>query len=573
MPDDRLEQALLERARHWIAHDPDPETRAALTSSLEDEDESELRAAFGAGLSFGTAGIRGVVGPGPGRMNLATIIRTTAGLASHLVADGRASKPVVVGFDARPSSFGFAEATAGVLAAAGFEVLVFPEVTPTPIIAFSARVLEAGAAVVITASHNPPADNGYKVYGANAAQIVPPEDGLIAAAIEASAAADEIPMVPRAFGFHHESISPVAPGIIDDYFAEVGSSRPSPCESDLKFVYTALHGVGGRFVAEIFERFGHRGLVPVPEQFQPDGSFPTVDFPNPEEPGALDLAWGLAEEIDAMAVLANDPDADRLAASVAVAGRLRMLSGNELGALLGDYVLRNWSHPAQPIVANSIVSSPILARLAERHGARHEATLTGFKWIINAALAIEEATGGRFAFGFEEALGYSIGRTVRDKDGISAALVFADLVAEEERDGRTVIDRLHDIWAEVGIWASAQMSVTRDDPDGSRVLDEAVSELLANTPGEVGGRQITGLVDYRDGADGRPPWLGAQTLIELALGDQGRILARPSGTEPKLKIYVDLVTDAGASPDAAHTALVTEATVLAAATRDLLQLT
>lgn len=571
MPADGLNDELVDQVRQWILHDPDPATRSALETALDEGDESELRRAFGATLTFGTAGIRGVVGPGPGRMNLATIIRTTSGLAAHLTSDHRNHLPVVLGFDARPSSRRFAEATAGVLAAAGLQVVVFPEVAPTPLVAFAARALGAGAAVVITASHNPPADNGYKVYGANAAQIIPPEDGEIAAAIEASPPAAVVPLVGDAFEFQHDLVSPVAPDIVDRYYSEIDSTRPAPHGSELRFVYTAMHGVGGRFVSEIFERCGHVGLIPVPEQFAPDGTFPTVDFPNPEEPGALDLALELARKTDAAAVLANDPDADRLAAAVAEPGGMRLLTGNEVGALLADYVLRNWSHPSRPIVANSIVSSPILARIADKRGARCESTLTGFKWIVNAALAVERETGGRFAFGFEEALGYSVGRTVRDKDGISAAVIFADLVAGEWRAGRTVVDRLHDIWAEVGLWVSAQLSVVKAGPDGPAQLEQALADLVADPPREVGGREITEVVDYRSGAEARPPWLGAQALIELLLGEHGRVLARPSGTEPKLKIYVDLVGEAGPDPDQRRAELAGDAEKLAVATKTLLQ--
>jgi phosphomannomutase len=569
---DGLDADFVERVRRWTSQDPDPVTRDSLLTSLETGDEEELLAAFGATLTFGTAGIRGVVGPGPGRMNLATVIRTTAGLASHLVQDGRGHLPVVLGFDARPSSRPFAEATAGVLAAAGIQVVVFPDVIPTPIVAFAARTLGAGAAVVITASHNPPADNGYKVYAANAAQIIPPEDATIADAIEAALPANQVPMVADALRFEHDLISPVSTRIVDDYYSEVDGSRPAPCESDLVFVYTALHGVGGRYVAEIFERSGHRGLIAVKEQFGPDGAFPTVDFPNPEEPGSLDLAMSLARESGAAAVLANDPDADRLAAAVADSGDMRLLTGNEVGALLGDYVLRNWHHPETPIVASSIVSSPILARIAKLRGARHESTLTGFKWIADAALATEAEIGGRFAFGFEEALGYSVGRTVRDKDGISAALVFADLVAGEQRAGRTVVDRLHEIWAEVGLWVSTQLSVLRSGPDGPAELQRALAALVGDPPEEIAGYGITKVVDYRSGAEGRSPWLGAQALVEFSLGDRGRVLARPSGTEPKLKIYVDIVGEAGSNPDQRRAELVAEAGTLAAATRDLLHL-
>lgn len=557
------EARLLEAALAWISGDPDPVTRDALQGMVDAEDIEGLDLAMGEALAFGTAGIRGEVGPGSGRMNRAMVIKTTAGLARYLHDQGRDTGPVVVGFDARSSSRQFAEDAVGVLAAAGIAVRYFSEVAPTPIVAFAAIQMNAEAAVVVTASHNPPADNGYKVYSANAAQIIPPEDADIAAAISGIGPANAIALVEDAFAATHELIEQIDESLYDDYYRAVDETRPSPQSSDLTFVYTPMHGVGGRVLEEMFTRAGHTGLTPVSSQFEPDGTFPTVSFPNPEEEGALDLALELASETQADAVLANDPDADRLAAAVPHEGEWRLLSGNELGALLGDYVLRSWNHGETPIVANSIVSSPILQRLAARYGAHHEVTLTGFKWIANAALALESGGVGRFAFGFEEALGYTIGRTVRDKDGLSAALVFSDLVTEEHRAGRSVLDRLVDIWAATGLWVSAQHSIVRPGPAGQSAIADAVSQLGDQPPTEVGDYEVTDVVDYRIGADERPPWLGAQQLIELQLGDLGRVLVRPSGTEPKLKVYVDLSGEVGSDPHRAHRDLSDAASELA----------
>lgn len=558
---------LLEVTRRWIEGDPDPETRKALQILVDANDERGLVKAMGEPLTFGTAGIRGEVGPGSGRMNRATVIRTTRGLVDHLLErhQGVPDGAVAIGFDARPDSRTFAEDAAGVIAAAGIGVRYFPEVTPTPLVAFAAKHLRAPAAVVITASHNPPADNGYKVYDGNAAQIIPPTDEQIAAAIAGVGAARDVPRIESVFAGNSSLVSPMPEDIIDHYRRELDAARPHPQTSDLKIVYTPLHGVGGEILTRMCTWAEHTGLIPVPGQIKPDGAFPTLAFPNPEEPGALDLALKLAEEVGADLVLANDPDADRLAAAVPLAEGWRLLSGNELGALLGDYVLRYWRHLEPPIIVNSVVSSPMLGRIAVKRGAVHETTLTGFKWIINAGLALEERGEGRFAFGYEEALGYSVGRTVRDKDGISAAIVMADLVAEEATAGRGAIDRLHDLWDEVGLWVSAQHSIVRAGAEGRQELLAAVDQVGESPPSELIGTEITRVTDYRIGEEERPSWLGAQDLVELTLGEAGRILVRPSGTEPKLKIYVDLSGSTEPDHATAHGRLLARAQDLAAA--------
>ena len=564
---------LLAAARRWIEGDPDPGTRRGLQNLVDDDDQEGLLSAMGEPLTFGTAGIRGEVGPGSGRMNRATVIRTTRGLVDHLLNQhqGTPEDPVVIGFDARPDSRTFAEDAAGVIAAAGIGARYFPEVIPTPLVAFAAKHLGASAAVVITASHNPPADNGYKVYDANAAQIIPPTDVQIAAAIDGVGPARDVPRIESVFAGNSDLVSPVPEDIVDHYWHELNETRPDPRSSDLAIVYTPLHGVGGATVLQMFDRAGHTGLIPVPEQLEPDGTFPTVAFPNPEEPGALDLALQLAADANADLVLANDPDADRLATAVPSSGEWRLLSGNELGALLGDYVLRNWPHPKRPIVVNSVVSSPMMGRIATMRGAIHEVSLTGFKWIINAGLVLEEREVGRFAFGYEEALGYSVGRTVRDKDGISAAVVMADLAAGEAASGRGVIDRLHEIWDQVGLWVSAQHSIVRTGAEGRRALLDAVDRVGDRPPEQLLGSGVTGVTDYRLGGEERPPWLGAQELVELTLGEEGRILVRPSGTEPKLKIYVDLSGATAPDHATAHARLLARAQDLAVAMGEWLE--
>lgn len=536
------------RAREWIAGDPDPLTRGELQALIDHGDEDALRERMAGPLRFGTAGIRGAVEAGDARMNRATIIRTTAGLASYLSGRFGAGGTVVVGFDARLSSEQFAKDTIGVLVAAGFDVRFFAEPTPTPVIAYAGKVLDAISTVIITASHNPPQDNGYKAYDANAAQIVPPVDGEIAAAIDrvgraVDVARDEIDLVAPP-----EGATAIGPDLFDQYWAEAAAERPTVEGAPTRIVTTPLHGVGGAPVVEFLARGGHTDVHPVPEQFAPDGHFPTVAFPNPEEPGALDLATALATELDADVVLANDPDVDRLAVALPSPTGWRPLTGNQIGVLLADHVLSHWSHEQRPLVANSIVSSPMLFAVAEAYGARCEQTLTGFKWICNAAMDLEESDGIRFAMGFEEAIGYSIGPVVRDKDGIGAALVFADLVGAVKAKGRSVWDLLADLAVRDGLWVSAQHSVVRPGTEGAAEITAAMAKLSGNHPTTLGGRSVGAVTDYRTGQESRPRWLPNTSLVALEL-DGGRVLVRPSGTEPKLKIYVDLRADFDGTDD------------------------
>jgi phosphomannomutase len=529
-------------AMEWAAGDPDPETSAELREIVESGDEFQMQRAMGGTLEFGTAGIRGRVGPGSNQMNRAVVIKTTAGLVAFLEEKygGVPPAPVVVGFDARPTSRAFAEDTVGVLAAAGIEVVFFPEVTPTPIVAFAAKVLQACAAVVVTASHNPPADNGYKVYDSNAAQIIPPTDTAIAAHIDAAGPANQIARIADVFSTPPTHVSPAPAHILDAYRAEVDSYRVVKPGRTVRVVYTPLHGVGGEIVTDAFSRTIHDDVHVVEAQFAPDGAFPTVAFPNPEEKGALDLAMERGTEVGAHLLIANDPDADRLAAAVATPEGWRLFTGNELGVILGSHLLANPPNDARPITANSVVSSPMFELIAAEYEAIHLTTLTGFKWIANAALAVEAEQDAEFLFGYEEALGYSVGRTVRDKDGISAAVLLADIAALQEEAGHTLLGVLEGLWRRYGLWVSTQASLVRPGEDGQRAILEAVDRLASEPPATISGIAVEALTDYRHGAGDRPPWLGAQSLVELDLGARGRVLARPSGTEPKLKIYVDL---------------------------------
>jgi phosphomannomutase len=541
----------------WIAGDPDPETRDALRAVLDGDDAALLADHLGGALSFGTAGLRGAVGPGPNRMNRAVVIRTTRGLADHLLADvpDAATRGVVVGFDARVDSERFAADVVGVLAAAGIAVRWFPTPQPTPLIAYAQKVLDAAAAVVVTASHNPPADNGYKVYAEGAAQIVPPTDAAIAAAIERVGPATEVPLVAREDLPASELVAPVDAEVVDRYLADIVGARPSLDDAvarDLHVVFTPLHGVSGALVQRAFADAGYEHLHLVPEQAEPDGAFPTVAFPNPEEPGALDRAFAVAAEVDADLIVANDPDGDRLAVAVPDgAGGWQALSGNRIGVLLGSYLLDR-AEVSRPLLARSIVSTPMFDEVGAARGARVEATLTGFKWICRAARELEVTDQRTFVYGFEEALGSSVGNVVRDKDGISAAVAFADLVAVLRSEGRTVHDRLDELAAQHGVWVSHQLSVVQPGADGQAAIAAAMAVLSDRVPEELGGRKVEATTDFRVGADQRPAWLERHDLVELALDGGGRAMIRPSGTEPKCKIYVDLRADLDAGAGTAE---------------------
>jgi phosphomannomutase len=528
-------------AREWAAGDPDPETRAELEKLIAAGDQKELAARMAGPLVFGTAGLRARVGAGSARMNRATVIRTTRGLADFLVArrDGARALPVVVGHDARTTSPTLARDVVAVLCAAKIPVRFFTEPVPTPLVAYAARTLGATAAVVVTASHNPRDDNGYKVYLHDAVQLVAPHDALIQASIERVGPAAGVPRA-EPDGARVDA-QPIPLGaLFERYLTEtfghlgIGTPRSDP----LRIVYTPLHGVGLRFTVEALRRAGFAEVRAVPEQAEPDGAFPTTPFPNPEEPGTLDLALALGARENAELVLANDPDADRLAAGVPTpSGRVVALTGNQLAVLLADAALARFSGPGVPLVVASVVTTPLVGALARARGARFERTLTGFKWLWTAALSLERAGAGRFACGCEEALGYSITPAVRDKDGLSAAVLLA-LEAGRCRDrGETLLDRFHALCREHGLWVSAQRTVPLAGSATGAL--GALDRLASSPPRALGGFEVASVVDYRQGADERPAWLGATPMIELCL-EGGRVLVRPSGTEPKLKVYVDL---------------------------------
>ncbi len=535
--DSQAKHALLERARAWAAGDPDPSTQAELNALIAAEDFTELAERMHGDLEFGTAGLRGIVGAGSARMNLAVVIRTTRALAEQLLARAHDARtlPVVIGCDARLDSTRFADAAARVLVAAGIPVKRFQEPVPTPFVAYAVRVFAANAGIMITASHNPPEYNGYKLYSAHGVQVIPPTDHELAARIAALGPANAVPLADFA---RQELINA---DVVARYLAEIRAEMPKvTADRKLRIVYTPLHGVGASTVERLFAEAGYADFHSVPEQREPDGHFPTVSFPNPEEPGALDLAIALATKKNADLLIANDPDVDRLAIAVPTpSGRWLALSGNQVGLLLADFALSHSSAGSRALVLSSLVSSPMLPHIAAAYGARCERVLTGFKWVWTAALALE-AESYRYCFGYEEALGYSFGRAVRDKDGISAALAFAELAAEARAAGKTVLDRLYALYRAHGLWVSVQHNVVlKGSAGGARIL-EAMERALSAPPTELAGRAVSAVRDLRVPEPGAPSWRGPALLVEIALADGGSVFVRPSGTEPKLKIYVDL---------------------------------
>jgi phosphomannomutase len=545
-----VDGALRRKVEDWIAQDPDPVTRAELEELLAKGDEPELRDRFAGPLEFGTAGLRGVLGGGPGRMNRLVVARATAGLCRYLqeqVSDA-AERGICIGYDGRRLSRTFAEDAAAVVAGAGIRVHLFDRMVPTPVLAFAALDRKAAAAIMITASHNPPAYNGYKVYWENGAQIIPPHDVGIARRIGAVGSYASIPRLEpeqaRSEGLLHD----LGDELEERYLEGIQGLLPQrQAPEDLSIAYTALHGVGQRFVLRALRQAGFRHLSPVIEQGDADPSFSTVSFPNPEEKGAMDRVLALAERERADLVLANDPDADRLAASVrARDGTYRTLTGNELGCLLGHYVLSQGDPQARRLVISTVVSSPMLGAIARAHGARWEQTLTGFKWIANRAMELEAQTGLRFEFGYEEALGYTVGGHVRDKDGISSAAVIADMAAWCKANGRTLLDELETCWRRYGMYLSRQVSATHEGPGGSERIAQIMETARRNPPHRIGDQAVLAVEDYQAGTR-TPP--GGQSkalafpkanMVLLELEGGHRAMLRPSGTEPKIKYYIDV---------------------------------
>jgi phosphomannomutase len=539
-------EQLITDAHEWASQDPDPATSAALlelaglASGGDAGAVQELGDSFNGTLQFGTAGLRAALGPGPNRMNRVVVRRAAAGLAAFLTEAVAATAPgtrprAVVGFDARYNSDIFAEETAAIFTAAGIETFLMPAALPTPLLAYAVRSLDCDGGVMVTASHNPPQDNGYKVYlgrhavseSGRGSQIVAPYDAEIAAKIEAVGAlnsihlaADGWTVLPRSIAAEYEASMA---GLVD---------RENFPARDLKIVLTPMHGVGGETAVSVLNAAGFADVTLVAEQAQPDPDFPTVAFPNPEEPGALDLALAAAAASGADIVLANDPDADRAAVAALdpATGAWRMLRGDEVGALLGAHVVARLGaaaeEPVTGVFANSIVSSRLLSRIAAAAGYAHEETLTGFKWISRVP---------GLTYGYEEALGYCVApELVRDKDGISAAVLIAELAAAAKAEGKTIFDTLDDLYLVHGLHASDQLSIRVADLG---LLDAMMNRLRVNPPEAFGGSAVEVFTDLAEGSEALPPTDGLLYLTR----DLTRVIIRPSGTEPKLKCYLEVI--------------------------------
>ncbi|WP_405555793.1 phospho-sugar mutase [Streptomyces canus] len=533
---------LIARARTWLAEDPDPDTREELARLLDADDVTELTARFSGTLQFGTAGLRGELGAGPMRMNRTVVIRAAAGLAAYLRKHGSTDGLVVIGYDARHKSEDFAQDTAAVMTGAGLRAAVLPRPLPTPVLAFAIRHLGAVAGVEVTASHNPPRDNGYKVYLGDGSQIVPPADADIAAEIAAIASLNDVPRPATGWQTLDDAV-------LNAYLARTDAVLAENSPRTARTVYTAMHGVGKDTLLAAFDRAGFPAPELVAEQADPDPDFPTVAFPNPEEPGAMDLAFAKARETNPDLIIANDPDADRCAVAVKRDDTWRMLRGDEVGALLAAHLV---TRGARGTFAESIVSSSLLGRIAEKAGLPYEETLTGFKWIARVE---------GLRYGYEEALGYCVDpEGVRDKDGITAALLITELASELKEQNRTLLDLLDDLAVDHGLHATDQLAVRVEDLS---VIARAMEQLREHPPTELAGLAITRAEDLTRGTDRLPPTDGLRYTL-----DGARVVVRPSGTEPKLKCYLEVVVPVATHADlpAAHARA---ADLLTAIKRDL----
>jgi len=515
-----MDQSLVGEVQAWIADDPDPITASQLQQWLDTHNEAELHTSFNGFLQFGTAGLRGPNRPGPSGMNRAVVGRTAAGIVAYMKERNLTS--VVIGRDARYGSEDYTFETAEIMSGAGMKVFVLPRPLPTPVLAFATNELGCDVGIMVTASHNPPQDNGYKVYLGGTvdeieyrgSQIVSPTDVSIAHAIDAITSLKQLP--------RGKEWTVLGEEIIEKYIDRTASLATKP--GSLRIVYTAMHGVGTETLQRVFQKAGFVSPILVDAQAAPDPDFPTVAFPNPEEPGAIDLALETARTFNADLVIANDPDADRCAAAVndPVTG-WRMLRGDELGAILGESIARKTS---SGIFANSIVSSSILKKIAEHYNLEFKETLTGFKWLAK----IKDLT-----FGYEEALGYAVdAKTVNDKDGISAAITLAQIATDLAADGKTLLDLLDEIWARHGFHATEQISIRLSDLSRVGVI---LGGLRSNPPHNIAGRAVTSIDDLAAPTDGLPPTNGLRIWLDGGI----RIIIRPSGTEAKMKCYIEVI--------------------------------
>lgn len=503
----------LQRAQAWLRQDPDPETRAALQALFDAGDTAQIEQEFSGDIAFGTAGLRGELGLGPRRMNRVVVVRAAAGLGQWLLAQHPTPR-VVIGFDARHQSEVFAHDTAEILHGLGVEALLLPRALPTPVLAFAVRYLAADAGVMVTASHNPASDNGYKVYLGDGTQIAEPVDAEIASHIAAVANIDKL---TRSTGF-----TVLGEDIAAAYVDAVAEAF-EPTSQNLTIAYTPMHGVGASTFLAAARRCGFSDIHTVSSQAEPDPNFPTLPFPNPEEPGALDELLALAQQVHADLAIAHDPDADRLGVCVRDGEQMRQLTGDELGALLAHILLKSGRTGTY---ANSIVSGTLLGKLAHAHGQAFTQTLTGFKWIGKV---------DGLAFGYEEALGYCVRPDLTgDKDGISAALLLLNAANDMRRRARTLLDELDDLAREFGVHATRQVSIRANDMSDVRAVLAGVQE---NPPTELGGQQVTHIVDLSQPLHEQRPTDGMKVLLDGGCW----VVFRPSGTEPKLKCYIEVV--------------------------------
>nr|WP_321385156.1 phospho-sugar mutase [uncultured Vibrio sp.] len=528
----------------WLARDPDPKTREELQHLVDTNAQQELNDRFGSRLAFGTAGLRGKVGAGPNRMNRLVIQETATGLGHYLIeqVQDATSRGVVIGYDGRPDSKRFAHDTASVLTALGIKVYLTHKVAATPIVAFGVRALNTAAAVVVTASHNPPEYNGFKVYWENGAQIIPPHDSGIAAEID-QATTKPLPLM----SLDDAKQQGLLIWLDDNYYQRYRKTmnenallKPDS-STDISIAYTAMHGVGADMAETLLADAGFKKVASVTEQREPDGSFPTVNFPNPEEAGAMDMVMALGKSVDADIACANDPDADRFAVAVKRSdGEYQMLTGDQVGSLFGDYLLEQQPNA---LVGNTIVSSRLLSSIAKAHGAQYYQTLTGFKWLTNVAME-KETEQNPFLFAYEEALGYTLGNKVWDKDGLSAIVAFAQLTGKLKAQGQTIWDKLEALYRQHGFYFNAQRSIALD-PKSPPIGDK----LRATPPKDIAGKKVaitedlkTSVRAYDDGSEEAIDLPSSDVLI-YHLEDQSRVIVRPSGTEPKLKCYYEVISD------------------------------
>jgi phosphomannomutase len=519
---------LIEQARDWINQDPDMETISELESLIEKSDERGLSERFGQRIGFGTAGLRGLLGAGPNRMNRVLVAQAAAGISKYL-KENFDDPSVVIGFDARKNSDVFAMDSAEIFSGFGIRAYLFEDLAATPMVAYAVKSLGASAGVMVTASHNPPGDNGYKVYDHTGSQIVSPMDIEISKNIEAFASSESISKLAR-----DKSYLAVPTSVQTGYLQSVsGLLNKHADRKSLKVVYSAMHGVGAKFIDKIFSLSGLEKLVHVQSQQHPDGSFPTVAFPNPEEPGAMDQSLETAKQSGADLVLVNDPDADRLAVAFLQAdGSYRQLTGDQLGLLLGEEMAARASREGLTgNLACSIVSSSALGKVAEHYGFGFQQTLTGFKWVSRVPNLI---------FGYEEALGYCVDSDqVRDKDGLSAALIVTDIASQLANQGYTLGDQLDRLMQRYGYFSTGQISIRVTDLN---VISNLMSKLRNNPPGEIAGVAAK-FEDMQQGSKLLP----ATDALRFSLADGRTVIIRPSGTEPKLKCYLQAVSDSEAS--------------------------